>query len=63
MVGKVCMFASEVILICIVRYKKDKSEFAVHYVKDGPKVDTNECDDTEPTVSAEYAVGMVQHCI
>ena len=59
------MFASEV-LLCIVRYKKDKSEFAVHYVKDGPKVDTNECDeldDTEPTVSAEYAVGMVQHCI
>ena len=50
--------------LCSSRNKKEKSEYSVHYVKDGPKVDTNEAHyeavAAEPVVATEpeYVSGM-----
>ena len=50
--------------LCSSRNKKEKSEYSVHYVKEGPKVDTNEAHyeavTAEPVVATEpeYVSGM-----
>ena len=43
------------------RRSKDKDEYAVHYVTDGPKVDTTA--QYEPTSEPEYAAGLLLRCL
>ena len=46
------------------RHKKEKKKFAVHYVKEGPKVDTTRTEPQYDTATEpQYTAGVVTQCV